>query len=122
MLYLPREIAEIVEDYAPYWMHVGKTTFVQSLNKIHPNNIRDIWADRAESIRSNFNQAPPVVAELIDYYDDLMEIWCADSYAYIPPNMDLSSHQPTRGQSLLNLPRPQHLRPLPMMTVLRQGT
>ena len=95
--HFPNELAEIVYGYAPYWMNVGKTTFVQSLNKIHPDNIRDIWADSIALDDSS------VVEELLDYYDDLIDIEDVASYSYIPPNMDMSVHQPTRKRTMFQM-------------------
>jgi len=93
--YLPRGVDAIIEGYAPYWMGVGQATFVKTLQRIHPGHVRDIWDDRHASttlIGCNNPSAVSVVAELVDYYCDLMETSCGHSYAYVPVMFDLSDY------------------------------
>ena len=82
--YFPRGVDAIIEAYAPYWLNVGQATFVKTLQRIHPNHVRDIWAARREAAEPAIHAVAPVVAELVDYYCELMNLDCASSYAYIP--------------------------------------
>ena len=91
---LSKDVLSIIEGYAPYWMGVGQNTFVRTLKMIHPDHVRDIWNDRAEVARrgSHRNDAPGVVAELVDYYCEIMELAFASSYAYVPTRFNLSEY------------------------------
>lgn len=96
MASLPKDVMDIIEGYAPYWMGVGQNTFVQTLKMIHPDHSRDIWADRAEVARvgNDRENVPSVVAELTDYYCDIVEVGFANSYAYVPVRFNLSEYSP----------------------------
>lgn len=97
--HFPRGVDAIIEGYAPYWMGVGQATFVKTLQRIHPDHVRDIWADRREALNNQFGLIVSVVAELIDYYCDVMESDCGHSYAYIPVLFDLASYSDTKASS-----------------------
>ena len=93
-LYFPSGVDVIIEAYAPYWLNVGQATFVKTLQRIHPNHVRDIWAARREAAEPAIHAVAPVVAELVDYYCELMNLDCASSYAYIPVLFDLEAYSP----------------------------
>ena len=40
--HFPRGVDAIIEGYAPYWMNLGQATFVKTLQRIHPDHVRDI--------------------------------------------------------------------------------
>jgi len=92
--HFPRGVDAIIEGYAPYWMNLGQVTFVKTLQRIHPDHVRDIWDDRREAAKPGIFPVAPVV-ELVDYYCELMNLGCASlSYAYIPVLFDLSQYSP----------------------------
>lgn len=91
--HFPRGVDAIIEGYAPYWMNLGQATFVKTLQRIHPDHVRDIWNTRHEAAGApSVHPVAPVVPELVDYYCDLMELSCAPAYAYVPVLFDLSHY------------------------------
>lgn len=96
--HFPRGVDDIIEGYAPYWMNLGQATFVKTLQRIHPDHVRDIWDDRHTAMTHYLVHMPvSVVAELTDYYCHLMEMSYGHSYAYIPVLFDLSDYSDTRA-------------------------
>lgn len=71
------------------WIAIGKETFVQTLSRIHPDHVRDIWADHESVVKG---MRAPVVPELVDYYCDLVDPQNARRYAYLPTRFDLSEY------------------------------
>jgi len=107
--HFPRGVDAIIEGYVPYWMNLGQATFVKTLQRIHPDHVRDIWDDRCMSTTQGYVHMPvSVVAELTDYYCDLIETKYGHSYAYFPVLFDLSDYSDARASERIHTTRGRH--------------